>query len=368
MLLLATDSELQLFNIAMESLYHAPTPKQAHSLELSRDDRLRIQTLFFDANHTRSQICLETNYSYDQVCYAIRNRLTPQKRKCGRKVLLNSPQRKRLIQWVTASQENRKTPWIEIPAILSLDCGEHAIRTAFKKEGYVRRISRKKPPISEENRKKRLEWAQEHVNWSEEQWDEILWSDETWVQPGKHTRVWITRKIGESEVYDYDCVQVKYRKKIGWMFWGSISGRYGRHRGLLWEKDWELINEGSYSGIMIPIVDEILEEHSELQWQQDNAPGHASNFTKSVIQAARLRVIEWPPYSTDLSPIETLWDEMKDYIQDHYPQVHSSYKRLRAAVQEAWESITHERIKELVHSMRERCQAVIDANGWHTKF
>ncbi|PMD54575.1 uncharacterized protein K444DRAFT_484133, partial [Hyaloscypha bicolor E] len=76
----------------------------------------------------------------------------------------------------------------------------------------------------------------------------------------------------------------------------------------------------------------------------------------------------WPPFSPDLSPIETLWDDMKDYIQEHYPQVHSSYKRLRAAIQEAWESITHERIKELVHSMRARCKAVIDADGWYTKY
>jgi hypothetical protein len=64
---------------------------------------------------------------------------------------------------------------------------------------------------------------------------------------------------------------------------------------------------------------------------------------------------------------------MKDYIQEHYPQVHGSYKRLRVAVQQAWESIAHERIKELVRSMRERCQAVIDADGcdadgWYTKY
>ena len=113
-----------------------PVPKQKHP-ELTRDQRLRVQTLFFDANYTRSQICLQTGYSYDQVRWAIAHRLTPQKQKTGRRVLLNTPQRKRLIQWVTASQENRETPWIEIPGILGLDCGEKAIQTAFKREGYV---------------------------------------------------------------------------------------------------------------------------------------------------------------------------------------------------------------------------------------
>jgi hypothetical protein len=147
----------------MATTYQIPVPKQKHP-ELTRDQRLRVQTLFFDANYTRDQICLQTGYTYDQVCYAIRHRLTPQKHKTGRRVILNTPQRKRLIQWATASRENRETPWIEIPQILGFNCGEKAIRTAFKKEGYVRRVSRRKCPLSEENRKKRLDWAKEHVD------------------------------------------------------------------------------------------------------------------------------------------------------------------------------------------------------------
>jgi len=59
---------------------------------------------------------------------------------------------------------------------------------------------------------------------------------------------------------------------------------------------------------------------------------------------------------------------MKDYIQKHYPDVHRSYKRLRSTVNEAWESVTHERIKELIREMPERCQAVIDAKGGYTKY
>jgi hypothetical protein len=82
---------------------------------------------------------------------------------------------------VTASQENRETPWTAIPAILGFECGEKAIRSAFKREGFVRRVSRKKCPLSEENVKKRLAWAEEHKDWTDEQWDEILWSDETWA-------------------------------------------------------------------------------------------------------------------------------------------------------------------------------------------
>jgi hypothetical protein len=84
----------------MEPTYRIPIPKVPTSQELSRDDRLRIQTLFFDAHFTRSEILFRTSYSYDQVCYALRHSLTPQKRKCGQKVYLNTPYKKRLIQWI----------------------------------------------------------------------------------------------------------------------------------------------------------------------------------------------------------------------------------------------------------------------------
>jgi hypothetical protein len=48
--------------------------------------------------------------------------------------------------------------------------------------------------------------------------------------------------------------------------------------------------------------------------------------------------------------------------------IHASYPRLRTAVCEAWNSITEEDIKYLIKSIHDRCQAVINAEGWHTKY
>jgi hypothetical protein len=118
--------------------------------------------------------------------------------------------------------------------------------------------------------------------------------------------------------YHPDCIEPRSQRKICWIFWGGISGKYGRHKGLFWEKDWETINEGSYSGIIIPLVQEILQEYSDLEFQQDNAKGHSSAFTKSVFQAIGIEPIFWPPNSPDLNPIETLWDDIKDYMEEHY--------------------------------------------------
>ena len=53
---------------------------------------------------------------------------------------------------------------------------------------------------------------------------------------------------------------------------------------------------------------------------------------------------------------------MKDYIEHTFPE-RMTYPQLRAAVQEAWDSITTDQLKELMDSMHDRCQAVIDADG-----
>jgi transposase len=100
---------------------------------------------------------------------------------------------------------------------------------------------------------------------------------------------------------------------------------------------------------------------------QDGAPGHAAAETKEELRERGIVVITWPPFSPDLNPIERVWHVMKNYLQDNYPE-NMTYNRLREAVKDAWEKVGSFTFKELIESMPERCQAVIDANGLFTKY
>jgi transposase len=95
---------------------------------------------------------------------------------------------------------------------------------------------------------------------------------------------------------------------------------------------------------------------------------HVAKATLAEMERWGLRPTFWPANSPDLNPIETLWGWIKDYIQEKYPEVHRSYPRLRDAVNEAWNSITNEQIRELIETMPKRCKAIIDAQGGHTKY
>jgi hypothetical protein len=59
---------------------------------------------------------------------------------------------------------------------------------------------------------------------------------------------------------------------------------------------------------------------------------------------------------------------MKDWIQDRYDDTLTSYDGLRKAIKEAWEAVPAEYLTDLIEKMRERCQAVMDAKGEHTRF
>ena len=203
-----------------------PPPQRHYTAPLTRDQRLQVQTLRTlqwsygrIAAHLRAS--LSVNCTEYQVQYAASHRITPQKRRCGPKALLNTPTRRRVTDFITSSRRTRRMPFIQVSEELHLFVSESVMRRAMQKEEIFRRLARAKPPISEKNRLLRLAFANEHLNWTRLQWNVILWTDETWVTNGRHTRTWISRRVGEE--YEADCIVEKEKYQSGWMFWVSYS-------------------------------------------------------------------------------------------------------------------------------------------------
>ena len=138
-------------------------------------------------------------------------------------------------------------------------------------------------------------------------------------------------------------------------------------------KEWGSIDSQAYCERIVPIIHGYLRlmknEGQCLQLMQDGAPSHVSTNTTSELHERDAFPIAWPASSPDLNPIEAVWNWMKDWIQDKYPEDKQlSLDRLRSLVRAAWDAIPAEFFEDLIRSMQARCQAVIDAEGGNTPY
>ena len=125
---------------------------------LSRDERLQIQTLH-EAGHSNAHIKKALRVSKKQIQYTLKHRLTPQHKKCGRKPAISQTEGDRLEAFIRASKRNRRLPYKRLLTEVfpnRPDLGSTAVQNCLERRGYHRRISLRKPILSETNRVTRL--------------------------------------------------------------------------------------------------------------------------------------------------------------------------------------------------------------------
>jgi hypothetical protein len=160
------------------------TPQKERAAPTTRTDRIRIKTTL-DFNISPEKIRKKYGYTLHQIARAKTLRLTPQfKARYGKKPKVDTLTRHRLEQWLLESPSRRHIAYRHIreltPLKLSLqDCGEQAVRTAFKLVRYSRRVSKRKGFSTDlEVIAKRLAFAQEGITWTPNRLFHQIFSDE----------------------------------------------------------------------------------------------------------------------------------------------------------------------------------------------
>lgn len=150
----------------------------------------------------------------------------------------------------------------------------------------------------------------------------------------------------------------------GLMFWGSMS----------WEGCGELtciegiMTKEKYMDILkskLGLSAEKLGHNNDFIFQHDRDPKHTAKIVQNWLHSNRIEVLDWPAQSPDLNPIEHLWSILKQAISRQRPTNISSLKTI---VNTEWMKIDKNICHKLVESMPRRCEAVISAQGGHTKY
>lgn len=227
--------------------------------------------------------------------------------------------------------------------------------------------SAKTPFICDRNRKLRILWAKEHLGWTIEDWRAVLWSDESpfVLRSGVRFRVWRRH----NERYAPWCTKgtVKHDQKL--MVWGCFCangvGMLHRINGIMDQHVYLDILENC----LLPSVDMLFEADEEgdndVMFQQDNDPKHTARLVQGWLTDNVNLIDWWPAQSPDLNPIENLWSILDQRLKDRVP---NNKDELFEVLLKAWRELPNELLTNLVESMPRRCQAVINAKGYATKY
>ncbi|KAG0752607.1 hypothetical protein G6F22_019036 [Rhizopus arrhizus] len=73
--------------------------------------------------------------------------------------------------------------------------------------------------------------------------------------------------------------------------------------------------------------------------------------------------MEWPPQSTDLNPIENMWNTLKKRLfkQHDFPPI--SMDELWTRTFESWYEITEKECQIYIETMPQRCMDIIENKG-----
>ncbi len=99
-------------------------------------------------------------------------------------------------------------------------------------------------------------------------------------------------------------------------------------------------------------------------FQHDNARPHTASITTSWLRR-RIRVLNWPACSPDLSPIENIWRIIKGKMRQRRPK---TVEQLETCIRQEWDNIPIPKLEQLVSSVPRRLQTVIKRRGDATQW
>ena len=283
---------------------------------------------------------------------------------CGRKPCTTADND---MQIVEMSEQNPFLSCNTIKSRLNLTCSRQTVSRRLLEAGLHSRKPAMKTELTENHKERRLVWAIEKMLWSRRRWEAVCFTDESKFCLGQSFIQYVRRPVGER--YNENYLLLSPNHSVGnVMIWGGFSV----HSFTNLVRIDGILNADRYITILndnfIPAVNTILPGNDKL-FQHDNAPIHTARRTKTFLAENNVNILDWPPYSPDMNPIEHVWARMESILCHCYQRPENSdqlYETLNVIWVQLMSDVEYR--KTLIHSMMHRVQCLFNANGSYTHY
>lgn len=234
---------------------------------------------------------------------------------------------------------------------------EHGLRPRRPHIGMV---------LDDRRRQRRRAWANNHYrdHWRLQNWRRVIFSDESRFQLYRADgRQRVYRRYGER----FARCAVSQVDRFGGgsvMVWGAI--RFGWKSPLL-IIDGNLTANRYMNTVLGAEVVPYVQQNNGAIFMHDNARPHVAQVCQDYLRDNNVQVLDWPPYSPDMNPIEHLWDHLDRKVRARHPPP-QNHVQLRQALIEEWHRYPQFQVNRLIMSMPRRIRALRQANGGHTRY
>jgi len=263
---------------------------------------------------------------------------------------------------VVAQVEPHQSTPKQIKRKLDVDASPRTVRRRLGEAGLYGRVEREEHALDANDLRRRLAFAHGYKHWTPADWERVIFSDEKHFTLGQHGQRWVQRPPGEA--YNPLYTRTVNENPTMVTIWGCFAadeiGQAEIFEGDLNSKLYCRILEGNLK----PTYKKLF-PRGQWYFQQDNDPSHTSGLAKSWFHRNGVTVLDFPPWSPDLDPIENVWPVMQREVDDHNA---TDEAEVEAAIQAAWEALSPAFLAKLAHSMPARLAEVIAHNGHTTAY